>query len=206
MIVDPVDRRRRIAQIAAASLRTFMRLPVAQRSSVILMDVLGYSLDEIGGVMDSTIPAVKAALHRGRARLRELAQEPEDVPLPVLAERRARAARRLRRPLQRARLRRRPRHARRRGAARARRQSWTEWSRRGRKVLPQLRPAAGLALRVRLGGRAPGGAGARARDAVRTQPTYFVLLEWTGGAPRAASAIFAYARYATDGAELVVLD
>jgi RNA polymerase sigma-70 factor (ECF subfamily) len=73
-------------QIAATSLRTFMRLPVAQRSSVILMDVLGYSLEEIGGVMDSSIPAVKAALHRGRARLRELAQEPEDLTLPVLAE------------------------------------------------------------------------------------------------------------------------
>jgi len=84
MIIDPVsvadDR-----QIAAA-LRTFMRLPVAQRSSVILMDVLGYSLQEIGGVMDASIPAVKAALHRGRARLRELAQEPDDRPLPVLAE------------------------------------------------------------------------------------------------------------------------
>jgi RNA polymerase sigma-70 factor, ECF subfamily len=85
MIVDPVsvaeDR-----QIAAASLRTFMRLPVGQRSSVILMDVLGYSLQEIGGVMDSSIPAVKAALHRGRTRLRELAQEPDDHPIPVLAE------------------------------------------------------------------------------------------------------------------------
>ncbi|HEX3500734.1 MAG TPA: sigma-70 family RNA polymerase sigma factor [Stellaceae bacterium] len=85
MIVDPAtvteDR-----QAAAASLRTFMRLPVAQRSSVILMDVLGYSLDEIGGVMDSSIPAVKAALHRGRTRLRELAQEPDDHPLPVLPE------------------------------------------------------------------------------------------------------------------------
>jgi RNA polymerase sigma-70 factor (ECF subfamily) len=63
-----------------------MRLPVARRSSVILMDVLGYSLEEIGGVMDSSIPAVKAALHWGRARLRELAQEPEDFALPVLAE------------------------------------------------------------------------------------------------------------------------
>jgi RNA polymerase sigma-70 factor, ECF subfamily len=85
MIVDPVsvadDR-----QIAAASLRTFMRLPVAQRSSVILMDVLGYSLQEIGGVMDSSVPAIKAALHRGRASLRALAQEPDDHPLPVLAE------------------------------------------------------------------------------------------------------------------------
>jgi RNA polymerase sigma-70 factor (ECF subfamily) len=73
-------------QVAAASLRTFMRLPVAQRSSVILMDVLGHSLDEISGVMDTSIPAVKAALHRGRTRLRELAREPEDLPAPVLAE------------------------------------------------------------------------------------------------------------------------
>ena len=85
MIIDPAastDNR----QIAAASLRTFMRLPVAPRSSVILMDVLGYSLEEISGFTDSSIPAIKAALHRGRARLRELAQEPEDLPLPVLAE------------------------------------------------------------------------------------------------------------------------
>jgi RNA polymerase sigma-70 factor, ECF subfamily len=70
---------------AAASLRTFMRLPPAQRSSVILMDVLGYSLQEVGAVMDASIPAVKAALHRGRVRLREFAQEPDDAVLPVLA-------------------------------------------------------------------------------------------------------------------------
>jgi RNA polymerase sigma-70 factor (ECF subfamily) len=85
MIVDPAavadDR-----QIAAASLRTFMRLPVAQRSSVILMDVLGYSLQEIGIVMDSSISSVKAVLHRGRARLRELAQESDDLHLPALTE------------------------------------------------------------------------------------------------------------------------
>jgi RNA polymerase sigma-70 factor (ECF subfamily) len=85
MIIDPVavvdDR-----QVTAASLRTFMRLPVAQRSSVILMDVLGYSLEEIGSVMDVSIATVKAALHRGRTRLRELAREPDDVPLPILAE------------------------------------------------------------------------------------------------------------------------
>ena len=73
-------------QVAAASLRTFMRLPAAQRSSVILMDVLGYSLQEVAGVINGTIPAIKAALHRGRVRLRELAQEPDDVALPVLPE------------------------------------------------------------------------------------------------------------------------
>src|SRR5262249_5546295 len=68
-----------------ASLRTFMRLPVAQRSSVILMDVLGHSLGEIADIVGSTIPAVKASLHRGRARLRELAVEPENAPAPTLA-------------------------------------------------------------------------------------------------------------------------
>jgi RNA polymerase sigma-70 factor (ECF subfamily) len=73
-------------QIAATSLRTFMRLPVAQRSSVILMDVLGCSLAEICEVMDFSLPAVKAALHRGRAQLRELAAEPEEAPQPTLSE------------------------------------------------------------------------------------------------------------------------
>jgi len=85
MIPDPVDV---IAdrQIAATSLRQFMRLPVAQRSSVILMDVLGYSLAEIGDIADMSVAAVKAALHRGRERLRELAAEPDEAPLPVLTE------------------------------------------------------------------------------------------------------------------------
>jgi RNA polymerase sigma-70 factor, ECF subfamily len=73
-------------QIAGASLRTFMRLPVAQRSSVILMDVLGYSLQEVCAVMDYSLPAVKAALYRGRAQLREIAQEPDDLPQPKMSE------------------------------------------------------------------------------------------------------------------------
>ncbi len=72
--------------IAAASLRTFMHLPVTQRSSVILMDVLGYTIQEVGGIMDASVPAVKAALHRGRLRLRDLADAPDDDPGPRLAE------------------------------------------------------------------------------------------------------------------------
>lgn len=84
-VADPdseIERR----QVTAASLRTLMRLPVAQRSSVILMDVLGHSLEEISAVLDSTVPAVKANLHRGRQRLLELAAEPDDRPPPVLAD------------------------------------------------------------------------------------------------------------------------
>jgi RNA polymerase sigma-70 factor (ECF subfamily) len=73
-------------QIASASLRSFMRLPVAQRSSVILMDVLGCSQQEVCDIMDYSLPAVKAALHRGRTQLRELAFEADDAPHPALSE------------------------------------------------------------------------------------------------------------------------
>jgi RNA polymerase sigma-70 factor, ECF subfamily len=73
-------------QIASASLRTFMRLPVAQRASVILMDVLGCSLQEVCEVMDVSLAAAKAALNRGRTRLREFADEPEDAWQPTLSD------------------------------------------------------------------------------------------------------------------------
>jgi RNA polymerase sigma-70 factor (ECF subfamily) len=63
-----------------------MHLPVAQRGAVILKDVLGYSLEEISQVMQVTLPAVKAALHRGRQHLRDLADAPEERSVAVLAE------------------------------------------------------------------------------------------------------------------------
>jgi RNA polymerase sigma-70 factor (ECF subfamily) len=36
--------------------------------------------------MDFSLPAAKAALHRGRTRLSELAGEPDDAPPPVLSQ------------------------------------------------------------------------------------------------------------------------
>jgi RNA polymerase sigma-70 factor (ECF subfamily) len=85
MIVDQLDAVES-RQIAAISLRTFMRLPVAQRSSVILMDVLGCSLKEICEVMECSVPAAKAFLHRGRAQLRDIADEPDDAPQQRLSD------------------------------------------------------------------------------------------------------------------------
>jgi RNA polymerase sigma-70 factor (ECF subfamily) len=53
---------------------------------VILKDVLGYSLEEIGGLLELSLPAVKAALQRGRVRLRELAvTQPPEPPPPQTA-------------------------------------------------------------------------------------------------------------------------
>jgi len=66
---------------AAAS--RFLELAPVQRSCVILKDVLGHSLEEIAALLVLTVPAVKAALHRGRARLRELSA----MPAPALPRR-----------------------------------------------------------------------------------------------------------------------
>jgi RNA polymerase sigma-70 factor (ECF subfamily) len=85
MIVDPtspIDDR----ETVSTNLRLFMRLPVAQRGTVILKDVLGYSADEITEIMEIALPAVKSLLHRGRVRLREFAGRLEDLSPPVLAE------------------------------------------------------------------------------------------------------------------------
>jgi RNA polymerase sigma-70 factor, ECF subfamily len=71
-------------QVAAASLATFMRLPVGQRGAVILRDVLGYSVEEVCEILDGSVPAVKGFLQRGRERLRALAQEGDEVPPPEL--------------------------------------------------------------------------------------------------------------------------
>src|SRR3954454_17313618 len=65
---------------ATAHLATFLHLPAAQRSCVVLGDILGYSLAEIVDIIGLSLPAVKAALHRARTRLKELAATPEPKP------------------------------------------------------------------------------------------------------------------------------
>jgi RNA polymerase sigma-70 factor (ECF subfamily) len=202
MMIDPAmavrDR-----EIAATSLRTFMRLPPVQRSSVILMDVLGYSLEDIGAVTDATIPAIKAALHRGRTRLRELALEPEDARLPVLAER------------ERALL-----------AAYVDRFNARDVDAVKAMLADEVR--LDLVARRKLAGRSevskyfgnytktedwhlmPGLVDGRAAALVLDptdplgQPGYFVLLEWSADG-LIAIRDFRYARYAIEGAEVVVL-
>jgi RNA polymerase sigma-70 factor (ECF subfamily) len=54
-----------------AALATFLELPVLQRSAVILKDVLGLSNEDVAATLQTTVPAVKAGLVRGRARLKQ---------------------------------------------------------------------------------------------------------------------------------------
>ncbi len=203
MIADPVSTAEDRA-LAAASLRTFMRLPPAQRSSVILMDVLGYSLQEIGAVTESTIPTIKASLHRGRARLRELALEPDDQPVPVLGE----PERSL-------------------FAAYVERFNARDFDTVRDMLAEEVR--LDLVNRLELKGRAAVGnyfhryveadhwhfvAGfvdgrpailVRDPKDLAARPKYFVLLEWSAGRI-ATIRDFLYASYVTDDAELVMLD
>jgi RNA polymerase sigma-70 factor (ECF subfamily) len=64
-------------ELVAVALSVFLKLAPKQRSCVILKDVMGYSLAEISELLDATVPEIKAALHRGRARLRELSKSVE---------------------------------------------------------------------------------------------------------------------------------
>ena len=73
-------------EAATISLRTFMRLPALQRSTVILKDVLGHSLEEVASITGASEAAAKSALQRGRVRLREFANDPTDVSLPILSD------------------------------------------------------------------------------------------------------------------------
>src|SRR6202035_3361509 len=85
MIAAP-DSPDRNHEVAAMSLRTFMRLPALQRSAVILKDVLRHSLEEVASITGASEAAAKSALQRGRVRLREIAKEPADVSLPMLSD------------------------------------------------------------------------------------------------------------------------
>jgi RNA polymerase sigma factor (sigma-70 family) len=74
------------ADIVEISFQTFLRLPELQRCAVILKDVLGHSVDEIASIAGCSPAAAKSALQRGRVALRQLAQAPEDIRLPLMSD------------------------------------------------------------------------------------------------------------------------
>jgi len=190
-------------EAAAASLRSFMRLPASQRSAVILRDVLGYSIEEAGEVMGATVPAVKGALQRGRARLQEIAREPEKAPPPALS-----------------------------AAARAQLTAYVDRfnARDFDAVRDMLAAEVRLDLvdRLQMAGRdkvgqyfhryaeathwrcVPGFVDRRPAVLIfdpndpAGRPTYFVLLDWVDGKV-AAIRDFLFARYAMEGAEILTL-
>ncbi len=71
-VVDEPDVPFEKKEVLKLALSVFMKLTPKQRSCVVLKDVMDYSLAEISEFLDGSVSEVKAALHRGRARLREL--------------------------------------------------------------------------------------------------------------------------------------
>jgi hypothetical protein len=66
------------------AIAVFLELPPLPRSCVILKDVLGHSIEEIALLLDLSTAAAKAALHRGRLRLRTHRDAAPKAPIPVL--------------------------------------------------------------------------------------------------------------------------
>lgn len=77
---EPLEAR----ELAAVAMSRLLELTASQRSCVFLKDVMEYSLAEISELHDTSVTAVKATLHRGRARLRALAAESAPDVAPVL--------------------------------------------------------------------------------------------------------------------------
>jgi RNA polymerase sigma-70 factor (ECF subfamily) len=75
------------ADVRAAGERLFERLAPQERAAVLLKDVFDMTLDEIAQVLTTSVGAVKAALHRGRGRLREPAPAPRQTASPALVDR-----------------------------------------------------------------------------------------------------------------------
>jgi RNA polymerase sigma-70 factor (ECF subfamily) len=68
-ITDPLEQ----AELTELALSWYLKLTALQRSCVILMDVMGYSMAELSELLGMSLPAIKGALHRGRAALRQRA-------------------------------------------------------------------------------------------------------------------------------------
>jgi RNA polymerase sigma-70 factor (ECF subfamily) len=70
-------------QAVRAAVAGFLALAPAQRACVILKDVLDHTLEEVAAELGFTVPAVKAALHRGRVALQQQAGDLRVRPSPA---------------------------------------------------------------------------------------------------------------------------
>ncbi|MFF4597256.1 RNA polymerase subunit sigma-70 [Amycolatopsis sp. NPDC001319] len=79
---DPahVAERRRMLRLALVASAQY--LPPRQRAAFLLREVLAMPATEIAQVLDTSVPAVKSALQRARARLDELTPAPENFAEP----------------------------------------------------------------------------------------------------------------------------
>jgi len=83
---DPAPPRDTAAAMRDAGTVLLQRLAPQERAAVVLKELFDHSLEEIAAVLGTTVGAVKAALHRGRTRLREPEGEAASQrPVPSVA-------------------------------------------------------------------------------------------------------------------------
>jgi RNA polymerase sigma-70 factor, ECF subfamily len=85
LLVDPDADDPAVIVVSRESLRlaliaSLQYLPGRQRAVLLLRDVLGFRAAEVAEMLNITTAAVKSTLQRARARLRQLAPAPDDVP------------------------------------------------------------------------------------------------------------------------------
>ncbi|MDT5068891.1 MAG: polymerase sigma-70 factor, subfamily [Mycobacterium sp.] len=72
-----------------ALIASMQHLPAQQRAVLMLRDILAFPAAEVATMLDISIPAVKSALQRARARLKEAAPRADDVVEPTEPQARA---------------------------------------------------------------------------------------------------------------------
>jgi len=74
-VTDEPDKPLEKQKILTYAVSLFLKLTPKQWSCVVLKDMMDNSLAEISKLLDSSVPEIKTALHRGRARLRQLSAD-----------------------------------------------------------------------------------------------------------------------------------
>jgi RNA polymerase sigma-70 factor, ECF subfamily len=77
---EPVDRPYEMPEAPERLLLALRRLPARQRACLVLHHYAGYGTDEIAVILEVSRPTVRVHLSRGRRRLRELLEVPDDRP------------------------------------------------------------------------------------------------------------------------------
>jgi RNA polymerase sigma-70 factor (ECF subfamily) len=86
---DPADIVAPRSSLRLALVASLQYLPARQRAVLILRDVLAFPAAEVAEILDMTVPAVKSALQRARARMGDVAPTTDEIVEPDSPQARA---------------------------------------------------------------------------------------------------------------------